>query len=350
MRYAEVCVNTPLGSPTPSSAVGDDQQGRTFTYAVPDRLASRLQPGHLVWAPFRGRRLQGVVLRISDAAPKFDVREIISLVWAQPLLTPAQLALAHWISNTYLAPLIEALRLMLPAGLTQRGRTVFVHVGGVAPAGLTSRQIALLERLTARAGDWSEISQGLRGVTQRDDLAPLIEMGLVTQEVEFPAPPPRPKTDRQVRLLADADAIARALPFLGHASKQAEVLAWLGQGAGVGRQGDPADRAADGPKPMVALDQVRAAVGCTDAPVKALAARGWVEIVRGKTGAASGSAGGAPAQVRLLLSPDATTEAIIELPRERETPRRARRADGPRGTRLDRLGVRRDRRDTRNSA
>lgn len=313
MRYAEVCVNTPLGSPTPSSAVGDDQQGRTFTYAVPDRLASRLQPGHLVWAPFRGRRLQGVVLRISDAAPKFDVREIISLVWAQPLLTPAQLALAHWISNTYLAPLIEALRLMLPAGLTQRGRTVFVHVGGVAPAGLTSRQIALLERLTARAGDWSEISQGLRGVTQRDDLAPLIEMGLVTQEVEFPAPPPRPKTDRQVRLLADADAIARALPFLGHASKQAEVLAWLGQGAGVGRQGDPADRAADGPKPMVALDQVRAAVGCTDAPVKALAARGWVEIVRGKTGAASGSAGGAPAQVRLLLSPDATMEAIIEL-------------------------------------
>ena len=49
----------------------------------------------------------------------------------------------------------------------------------------------------------------------------------MTQEVAFPSPPPRPKTDRQVRLLADAEAIARALPTLGRASKQADVLAWL---------------------------------------------------------------------------------------------------------------------------
>ena len=93
----------------------------------PTSLAGRLQPGHLVWIPFRGRRLQGVVLRLSDAAPDFQTREIISLVWAQPVLSSSQLTLAHWISEHTLAPLIESLRLMLPAGLSQRGRTVFVR-------------------------------------------------------------------------------------------------------------------------------------------------------------------------------------------------------------------------------
>ncbi len=309
MRYAEVCVNTPLGtrtSPSASAAAGrasstlsDDLPAGAFTYAVPERLAGRLQPGHLVWAPFRGRRLQGVVLSLSDAAPgaagdsapQFLIREIISLVWAQPLLTPAQLALAYWISNTYLAPLIESLRLMLPAGLTQRGRTVLVRAGGVAPAGLTSRQAALLARLAAQPGDWSEISQGLRGATQKDDLAPLIELGLVAQEVEFPTPPPRPKTDRQVRLLADAATIARVLPTLGHASKQAQILAVLSGPAGAGQM------------PLAAL---REAVGCTAGPIEALAARGWLTIM-------PGSASKASAMVALALSPEALTDAIIEL-------------------------------------
>ena len=52
-------------------------------------------PGHLVWTPFRGHHLQAVVLRLSDAAPSFDTQEIIYLVWAQPVLTSAQIALPY---------------------------------------------------------------------------------------------------------------------------------------------------------------------------------------------------------------------------------------------------------------
>ena len=221
MLYAEVCVNTPLGRRT-----GTPSDSGTFTYAVPDRLAGRVQPGHLVWVSFRGRRLQGVVLSLTDAAPAFDTHEINALVWAQPVLTPAQIALAHWVSGYYLAPLIESLLLMLPAGLSQRGRTVFVRTKKLPPANLTPTQAALLARIAAGEGDWDEVSDGLRGVTQRADLEPLIAQGLVARETSFPSPP-RAKTDRQVRLLADADGVARALPALGRASKQADALAWL---------------------------------------------------------------------------------------------------------------------------
>jgi primosomal protein N' (replication factor Y) len=108
----------------------------------------------LVWTPFRGRRLQAVVLRLSDAAPAFETQEIISLVWAQPVLTPAQIALAYWVSDYYVAPLIESLLLMLPAGLSQRGRNVLARTAKPAGSDLTPSQTALLARIAQNEGDW----------------------------------------------------------------------------------------------------------------------------------------------------------------------------------------------------
>ncbi len=135
MPYADVCVNTPLGRRAGTRDEAEfDPHRQAFTYAVPDWLAGRLQPGHLVWVPFRGRRLQAVVLKLRDVPPDFETYYISSLVWALPLLTPPQIALAYWISDYYLAPLIESLRLMLPVGLSQRGRTVLVRTAEPARA------------------------------------------------------------------------------------------------------------------------------------------------------------------------------------------------------------------------
>ena len=296
MWYAEVCVNTPLGCKVTSGATNEDEHdplGQTFTYAVSSRLAGQLQPGHLAWVSLRGRRMQGIVLKLSDTPPAFRTHEIVSLVQPQPLLTSSQIALAYWIGNTYLAPLIESLLLMLPVGLSQRGRTVFVRTETPAPADLTPTQAALLDRIAAKEGEWAEVSEGLRGVTQKADLQPLIAKELVTQEVAFPNPPPRPKTDRQVRLLADAEAIGRALPTLGHASKQAEVLAQISKSANQ-QTGE-----------AVPLKELCAAAGCTEGPVKALAERGWVTITPRSPQT--------PAQVSLNLTPEAVNEALVEL-------------------------------------
>lgn len=291
MLYADVCVNTPIGAPSPAGAGGENAPSETFTYAVPDALAGRLAPGHLVWIPFRSRRLQGVVLRVRDDAPSFQTRELIALVWAQPVLTPSQLALAEWISEQTLAPLIESLRLMLPAGLSQRGRTVFVRTSTPAPGGLTEKQAALLARIAQKPGDWSEITEDVKRVTQRDDLEPLIEMALVAREAEFPSPPPRPKTDRQVRLLASQDEAARALLTLGRSSKQADALRWL------------ASRGA-----AASLVDLLAGVPCERSAVKALADRGWVTLVAG-----DGPGGTGAASVSLNLENEALLDAIVEL-------------------------------------
>ncbi len=318
MRYADVCVNTPLGRRVTADEDEEAEYeplGQTFTYAVPEPLTGRLQPGHLVWVPFRSRRLQAVVIKLSDTPPDFETREIISVVWAQPLLTPTQLALAHWISQTYLSPLMASLLLMLPVGLSQRGRTVFVRTREPAPADLTPTQAALLERIAAAEGEWAKVSAGLRGVTQKRDLQALIAKGLVTKEVAFSSPPPRPKTGRQVRLLADAATIARVLPTLGRASKQAAVLAWLSReiGKSAEQQSSKPAGAQDGKttdagasRKLASLKEVCEAVGCTEAPVKALVERGWITIT-------PKDPAGKPATVSLALSADALLDALVEL-------------------------------------
>jgi primosomal protein N' (replication factor Y) len=298
MLYADVCVNAPLGRRVGGGTPDETEfepLGQAFTYAVPNPLSGRLQPGHLVWVPFRGRRLQAVVLSLTDVAPAFATHEIISLVWAQPLLTPAQLSVAHWISGYYLAPLIEALRLMLPAGLSRRSRTVLVRTSEPPPLTLTPTQAALLARVAESEGTWAEVSEGLRGATQRADLEPLIAQGLISWEASFPTPPPRPKTDRQVRLLVDGPTIARVLPTLGRSSKQADVLAWLAAQAGGSSELTRS----------FALSDVCGAVGCTAGPVEALAKRDWIQIMRPSREKS--------AQVSLTLAPEAVPNALIAL-------------------------------------
>ena len=224
MIYADVCVNTPLGRRTGASP---DALTGTFTYAVPQHLVGRVEPGHLVWTPFRGRHLQAVVLRLSDAAPSFDTQEIISLVWAQPVLTSTQIVLAYWISDYYVAPLIESLLLMLPVGLSQRGHNVLARTAKPASSDLTPNQTALLARIAQKEGDWAAISEGLRGVTQRADLDPLIAQG--ARHARSCAPLATPTAERSIGRCACRwrGGHRTGAAGSGRGSKQADVLACL---------------------------------------------------------------------------------------------------------------------------
>ena len=80
-------------------------------------------------------------------------------------------------------------------------------------------------------------------------------------------PPLQPKTDRRVRLIVDPQEILAAVPKLGRSSKQADVLTWLSQ--------------TDDPLPT--LQAVLEGAGCSSAPVKALADKGWVAITERRT-------------------------------------------------------------------
>lgn len=104
----------------------DTGLGRAFTYAVPDRLAERVQVGSYVLVPFGAQRLPGYVVGFTSEAPPARLREIISLLLDEPVFGPAEADLVDWIASGYLCSAAEALRLLLPPG---GGRKVSREVG-----------------------------------------------------------------------------------------------------------------------------------------------------------------------------------------------------------------------------
>ena len=102
--YAEVLVNLPVEG--------------TFHYHIPPDLAGRLAVGHLVEVSFGNQRAQGVVLALDQRAPVPQTKPVEALLDYLPVVDERQLALARWLSDAYLTPLADCVRLMIPPGLS----------------------------------------------------------------------------------------------------------------------------------------------------------------------------------------------------------------------------------------
>ncbi len=91
---------------------------RTFTYQVPEGMATPVPPGSRVLVPFRARREIGVCLGPADPPDGVVLKSVLSVLDTVPSLPPALLETARWIATWYAAPLGVTLRSMLPASLT----------------------------------------------------------------------------------------------------------------------------------------------------------------------------------------------------------------------------------------
>jgi len=141
--YAEVVVNIPIRRtfgrkyetppPMPEPDIYSDSESesavvqanaldtsapniQTYHYHLPPELETVVQPGHLIWVPFGRQEVQGIVLRLSDHAP-VETKAILRLARNEPLLNSAQIKLAIWLANYYVAPLSEAAKLFIPPGM-----------------------------------------------------------------------------------------------------------------------------------------------------------------------------------------------------------------------------------------
>jgi len=202
--FAEVVVLSPVKPPAPGVAAP------TFTYHLPDELEGRLAVGSLVVVPFGPRRLYGIVVALNAVSPVPETRPVESLVDPDPVLTPAQIALARWMSREYLAPLHECLQLMLPPGVVGYTDVVLSPVGEIPPdAALTPAQrrlVALLQRRGPLRG--AQLDRALPRTNWRATANTLIRRGLLSR-TSFLAPPrARPRRVRTARLIPAADVDA----------------------------------------------------------------------------------------------------------------------------------------------
>jgi len=228
MRYAEVSVNSPVA------------QRRTFSYAIPPGLS--INVGQAVWVPFGDKILQGIVLELSPYPAVEETKEIIDVIEPHPLLSPAQVLLARWISQYYLSPLFDAVALMLPPGFARKvltfvSTTPNLDVHDMSSLSPEPRQVFELVRKQGSIG-LKELEKRLGKKKAQTIVSQLVGRGLLVRSYELEPVKVSPKKVPYLRLnitvsqaremaarLREKRAIKQAtlLDFLAH---QSEPVPW----------------------------------------------------------------------------------------------------------------------------
>ena len=316
--FVQVVVNRPTHyRPPPGTGPVRDGASRTvsYTYRLPEHLRDQGSVGHLVQVPLGASSALGFIIALTDQPPDglpsgTAIREVTEILDPLPVVTQTQIELACWVAREYLAPLSQSMRLMLPPGLEARTFIVVSQTAGaVRPDQLTPQEATVLRLLERRGGRVQ--ANLLLGQISADDpeavLHTLAERGLVDARYTLVPPKPAPPRVQYVRLLAGDATIEAILPRLGRASKQADALLVLANRAG----GPLAGTGQDAPQPaaaLVTLADLCDLVRCTEGPVRALEARGWIEIAERQTlvvalpGAQVVQLGRAPKQAEALTA------------------------------------------------
>ena len=214
--FAEVAVDVPAGS------------GRTFSYRVPSGLD--ISPGQLVRIPFGARTLQGVVFSLSDNSQvsEDETRDIIDVVFEEPLLDEVRLNLARWMSDYYLCSLFDAATPMLPPGSRRRARIYLTLSADSNDTGrLTPFQRRIVEYISTRGSVTQEtLIKGL-GEGAASSVATLVRHNIVSRDYSLPDPSVRHRYRTLVSLAPDSSTAVDEWLASTRARKQAALVEHL---------------------------------------------------------------------------------------------------------------------------
>jgi primosomal protein N' (replication factor Y) len=200
MKYAEVSVNSPAA------------RRRTFSYSIPAGMDVR--EGQAVLVPFGEKVLQGVVLELTAVPAVEDTREIINIISPDPVLSPHHLALARWVSEYYLAPLFEAVALMLPPGFERKAVTfVSPAHSDINAASLNDDQRKVFEIITGQGRvELKKLERSLGKKKASNAVSSLVHQGLVTRSYELGPVRIKPKKELYITLTGDVGKTSELPP------------------------------------------------------------------------------------------------------------------------------------------
>ena len=91
----------------------------TFTYSVPQQLEGQVKVGVRVLVPFgRSKTYVGIVASTQGTVPSVSqIKSVLQVLDASPILTDTQMRLWKWISDYYMSPIGEVMKAALPSGL-----------------------------------------------------------------------------------------------------------------------------------------------------------------------------------------------------------------------------------------
>ncbi|MCU0499935.1 MAG: primosomal protein N' [Anaerolineae bacterium] len=205
--YAEVALNTPVN--------------QTFHYHIPAEMT--LTVGHLVRVSFRTGMQPAIVIAITETAPIEKTKPIEARLDPDPVMTPAQLALARWISATYFAPIGLCVWLFLPTGLTGHNDLLLtLRQPGPRDHPVEQQVITALERrgsIRLRQLRTSVKDEHLEKVVKT-----LSAAGVIEAEPILSPPGVRPQVIQTAMIAIHPSMINEVRRFLGQKSRRADLL------------------------------------------------------------------------------------------------------------------------------
>ncbi|MEW6093380.1 MAG: primosomal protein N' [Chloroflexota bacterium] len=191
-----------------------------FDYHLPPELEGRLGAGHLVTVPFGKQTVQGVVLELIATPSVPETKPILSLLDPLPALTAAQIALARWMADHFLASLAAMLDLMLPAGLAQQADVRYA-LRDDRPQTMDDGQRSVVHRrlvdLLREKGSLRgrQIDRHFKNVEWRKSAQYLVRAGALSSQSVLPPPTVRPKFVRTAQLAVPPEQAEAAMSELG---------------------------------------------------------------------------------------------------------------------------------------
>jgi primosomal protein N' (replication factor Y) len=207
--YATVAIDVPVEN--------------TFDYHIPPELDGELVPGHLVQVSFRTAMEYAIVLAIHADTPPYATKPIIARLDPRPVINEAQIELARWLSETYLAPIGLCLWLWLPPGLTGH-RDIIVELlkPDNAQTELEKEIVALLKRRGPLRGH--QLNLALPGKEWRAVVDDLARAGVVRKESTLTPPRVKPKIVQTASLAIHPDQIPAMIKHIERSSRTADLL------------------------------------------------------------------------------------------------------------------------------
>ncbi len=266
--FAEVILPLPLFS--------------TFTYSIPEEMESSVQVGTRVLVQFGKKKFYtAITVAVHSEKPKgFDVKPIMAVMDASPIVRYPQLKLWNWIAEYYLCTPGEVYKAAVPTGLKPESET-FISLNPDYepdpddPLKFTERQAIIVQLLDhnkrMRIAE-IETETGFRNVATI--INPLLSKGVVEID-ERVAERYRPKKTTLVRLMARRDDQQKLHDFFGSVtrSRQQEkaLIAFLELSDWMKRNSEIKE---------VEKEKLLAASGVSPAVLRALVDKGIFEIVK----------------------------------------------------------------------
>ena len=88
----------------------------SYTYEIPKNSEKEIQVGQLVEVPFGKRSPQGIVIGTSNQLPvtSYQIKPINKILFPTPILIPFQIQLLKWMSEYYMAPMVNCFEAAMP--------------------------------------------------------------------------------------------------------------------------------------------------------------------------------------------------------------------------------------------